>query len=235
VPNLKARWNRFANSRAGTAAYFSLTSSHHSLTRVLLPVIERYARGRVLDLGAGYGTYRPALTQRGTSYVGLDIQPKLGTIDLLADGRSLPLASNQFDTVFCSQVLEHTPEPWRLIREAHRVLAPGGVFIASAPHLSYIHAAPEDYYRYTNYGLAFLLSQAGFGRVEVQPAGGLFSLLASVPPTLYLALLPERPAALVNAVLAVNRFMSRFFVALDDVVDRGKLFTLNFVAVAHKA
>jgi hypothetical protein len=71
--------------------------------------------------------------------------------------------------------------------------------------------------------------------VEVQPAGGLFSLLASVPPTLYLALLPERPAALVNAVLAVNRFVSRFFVALDDVVDRGKLFTLNFVAVAHKA
>ena len=149
MPNLKARWNRFANSRAGTDAYLSLTSSHLSLTRVLLPVVDAHARGRVLDLGAGYGTYRPALTRHGSSYVGLDIQPKPGTIDLLADGRRLPFAPNQFDTVFCSQVLEHTPEPWQLIQEADRVLAPGGVFIVSAPHLSYIHAAPEDYYRYT--------------------------------------------------------------------------------------
>jgi SAM-dependent methyltransferase len=189
----------------------------------------------VLDLGAGYGTYRPALTRRGTAYVGLDIQPRPGTIDLLADGRRLPFASNHFDTVFCSQVLEHTPEPWRLLQEAHRVLASGGVFIVSAPHLSYIHAAPEDYYRYTNYGLAFLLSRAGFERVQIRPAGGLLSLLGSVPPTLYLALLPERSATFVNAVLAVNRLVSRFFVVLDDVVDRGKLFALNFVAVAHKA
>ena len=234
MPNLRARWNQFANSRAGTVAYFTLTASHHSLTRALLPVIAQHACGRVLDLGAGYGTYRLALTRRGTSYVGLDIRPRPGTIDLLADGRRLPFASDHFDTVFCSQVLEHTPEPWCLLQEAHRVLAPGGVLIVSAPHLSYIHAAPEDYYRYTHYGLAFLLGEAGFERVEVRAAGGLFSLLGSIPPTLYLALLPDRPAAFVNAVLAINRLVSRFFVALDDVVDQGNLFALNFIAAAYK-
>ncbi len=231
---LKARWNRFANARAGTVDYFTLTSSHHSLTRTLLPVIERHASGQILDLGAGFGTYRPVLEQCGDVYVGVDIQPHNATLDALADGRQLPFAANEFDTVFCSQVLEHTPEPWRLLAETYRILSPGGVLILSAPHLSYIHAAPEDYYRYTNYGLTFLLRQAGFEQIEVQPAGGAFSLLGSVPQSVYLALLPEKPAGLVKQVLFFNRFLSRLFVAIDNVVDRGKLFALNFVAVARK-
>ena len=234
MPNLKVRWNRFANSRAGTADYLTLTSSHHSLTRALLPLIERYARGRVLDLGSGYGTYRPPLQVRSSLYVGLDIEHKSRSLDLIADGRRLPFAVNTFDTVFSSQVLEHTPEPWCLLGEVQRVLAPGGALILSAPHLSYVHAAPEDYYRYTNFGLAFLLQQAGFEQVEVHPAGGLLSLLGSVPPTVYLALLPEKPAGFVNAVLWLNRWVSRFFVALDDRLDRGKLFALNFIAIARK-
>ena len=234
MQGLRARWNRFANARAGTVDYFTLTSSHHSLTRALLPLIDRHATGRILDIGAGFGTYRAVLERRGGSYIGVDTQLYNATLDILADGRQLPFASNQFDTIFCSQVLEHTPEPWQLLDEAYRVLCPGGVLILSVPHLSYIHAAPEDYYRYTNYGLVFLLQQAGFEWIEVQPAGGIFSLVGSVPQSLCLALLPERPTALVNVVLVLNRFLSRLFVAVDAVLDQDQFFALNFVAVAHR-
>ena len=234
MQGIKARWNRFANRRAGTAEYFTLTSSHHSLTQTLLPLIEQHASGGILDLGAGSGAYRPVLERRGEAYVGVDTQLYNGSLDVLADGRQLPFAANAFDTVFCSQVLEHTPEPRRLLEEAYRVLAPGGVLILSVPHLSYVHAAPEDYYRYTNYGLTFLLRQAGFEQIEVQPAGGVFSLLGSVPQSLCLALLPERPAGLVNVVLSLNRWLSRLFAAIDDVVDRRKLLALNFVAITVK-
>ena len=232
--DLKARWNRFANGRAGTTDYFTLTSSHCSLTQILFPLIEQYASGRVLDLGAGFGVYCPALKKHGETYVGIDIKFGNSTLDVLADGRRLPFASNKFNTVFCSQVLEHTPEPCLLLREACRVLCPGGAFIVSAPHLSYIHAIPEDYYRYTNYGLTFLLRRAGFEQIEMQPAGGMLSLLGSIPQTILLALLPEKPAAFVRVVLLANRFLSRLIVALDGVVDQGKLFALNFVVVARK-
>ena len=232
--SLRARWNRFANRRAGTAAYFTLTSAHYGLARVLLPTVGQHASGKILDLGAGFGTYRPELERLGDQYVGIDAQFHGANLDALADGHQLPFTTGALDTVFCSQVLEHTPEPWQLLQEAHRVLRVGGVLVASAPHLSYVHAAPHDYYRYTNYGLTFLLRQAGFEQIEARPAGGFLSLLGSVPSTVCLGLLPERPAALVRSVLAVNRFASHLIVAIDNAVDRNKVFALNFVVVAVK-
>jgi SAM-dependent methyltransferase len=234
MKRLKERWNRFANVRAGTADYFTLTSSHHSLTRTLLPIIERYTSGKTLDLGAGFGAYRSVLEQCSDFYVGVDVGLYGIALDALADGRQLPFATGAFDTVFCSQVLEHTPEPWRLLGEAYRVLLPGGTLILSVPHLSYIHAAPQDYYRYTDYGLTFLLRQAGFKQIEVQPAGGAFSLLGSVPQSICLAFLPEKPSCLVRSALFFNRFLNRLFVSMDDFMDRDNLFALNFIAVTHK-
>jgi len=234
MPSLRERWNRFANARAGTVDYFTLTSSHHSLTQALLPLIDRRATGRILDIGAGFGTYRAVLERCGDSYIGVDTQLYNATLDILADGRQLPFASNQFDTIFCSQVLEHTPEPWQLLDEAYRVLCPGGVLILSVPHLSYIHAAPEDYYRYTDYGLTFLLQQAGFEWIEVQPAGGIVSLVGGMFQSVCLASLPARPARLVDIVLFLNRYLSRLLATTDDVVDRNRLLVLNYVAVTAK-
>ena len=234
MQSLRERWNRFANARAGTVDYFTLTSSHHSLTQVLLPLIDRYASGKILDLGAGFGTYRAVLKRRGDLYVGADTQLYNMTLDILADGRRLPFAAGKFDTVFCSQVLEHTPEPWQLLHEAYRVLSPGGIMIVSVPHLSYIHAAPEDYYRYTNYGLVYLLQQAGFERIEVQPAGGILSLVGGMLQSVCLAFLPAGPARLVDIVLFFNRSLSHLLAKIDDVVDRDKRLVLNYVAVTAK-
>ena len=200
----------------------------------MLPLIDRHASGKILDLGAGFGTYRAALKRRGDLYVGADMQLYNMTLDILADGRQLPFAADEFDTIFCSQVLEHTPEPWQLLDEAYRVLSPGGVLILSVPHLSYIHAAPEDYYRYTDYGLIFLLRQAGFERIEVQPAGGIFSLVGGMLQSVCLASLPARPTRLVDVVLFFNRYLSRLLATIDDVVDRDRLLALNYVAVTAK-
>src|SRR5207249_3328371 len=41
-----------------------------------------------------------------------------------------------------------------------------------------IHQAPHDYFRYTRFGLAWLLETAGFEVREMRPAGGYFRLLA---------------------------------------------------------
>jgi len=234
MQSLRDRWNRFANSWAGTPHYFTLTSGHLSLTRALLPFIERHAAGRMLDAGAGYGAFRGVLHQRGQSYCGLDLHLGAGAVDVLADGREMPFAANTFDTVLCSQVIEHTPEPWRLLKYTCRVLRPGGVLILSAPHLSYVHAIPNDFYRFTSFGLTFLLQQAGFKVETVVPAGGLLSLVGSLLPTLYLALLPPRPSRLARGIMFVNRAISHLIVKIDSWLDRSKLLALNFVAVARK-
>lgn len=49
------------------------------------------------------------------------------------DACALELGGRQFDVVISSEVIEHIPEPQRLIRSVYRVLKPGGLFIVTTP------------------------------------------------------------------------------------------------------
>jgi SAM-dependent methyltransferase len=53
---------------------------------------------------------------------------------LCADGYQLPFADASFSLVLLIAVLEHTGEPWRLLREARRVLKPGGRTLIVVPN-----------------------------------------------------------------------------------------------------
>jgi SAM-dependent methyltransferase len=51
-----------------------------------------------------------------------------------ADGYQLPFADASFKLVLLVAVLEHTREPWRLLHETRRVLAPGGRVLIVVPN-----------------------------------------------------------------------------------------------------
>jgi SAM-dependent methyltransferase len=87
------------------------------------------AGSRVLDLGAGPGYFSEALAARGATVVAVEqaaLDPPAGIAGLIADGARLPFATASFDGVFCSNVLEHTPDIPRLLAEIERVVRPGG-------------------------------------------------------------------------------------------------------------
>ncbi len=89
----------------------------------------------VLDVGCGTGDLAGSLPDRA-HWIGLDNSPaqlaqaKAGPV-LRADARRLPFGDGVFGAVVCHWMLYHLDHPTEVITEAHRVLRPGGLFLAS--------------------------------------------------------------------------------------------------------
>jgi ubiquinone/menaquinone biosynthesis C-methylase UbiE len=65
-----------------------------------------------------------------------------------------------YDCVFCSGVLEHVDDFRKGFDEITRVLKPGGVLLLGLPFRQAIHLAPHDYWRFTEYGIKFMLKDS---------------------------------------------------------------------------
>ncbi len=79
-----------------------------------------------------------------------------------------PLEREGFDLIFAEQVFEHIRAPRRAAANVWQMLRPGGYFIVSTPFLYQVHAAPEDFSRWTEAGLKFLLIEGGFAAESIQ-------------------------------------------------------------------
>ena len=134
------------------------------------------ARGRVLDVGCASRWIERWLAP-GCSYVGLDY-PATGRDlykarpELFADASELPLQDATFDTVVLLEVLEHLRRPCEALREAARVVRPGGTVLLSMPFLYPVHDAPHDYQRLTIHGLIRDVEAAGLRIERAAPALG---------------------------------------------------------------
>ena len=112
-----------------------------------LGLIQKYAPlegKRVLDVGCGVGMYLRAIRAFGGRVYGLDIdaQRAVQAHQLLPDvvvapAEQLPFVQGSFDVVLLHEVIEHVKDDQCAIREAHRVLAPGGRMVIFAPNRLY--------------------------------------------------------------------------------------------------
>lgn len=131
----------------------------------------------VLDLGCGTRPFEPEIAKVAKRYIGIDWSNSIhGThADIVADlNVPLPIRDSVADVVVSLEVLEHLREPQRMLQEAHRILKTGGKLILSAPFQWWVHEAPWDYYRYTRYGLAYMLDRAGFAGLQVEETTGFW-------------------------------------------------------------
>lgn len=106
-------------------------STHADRYRGLLKLAGRLTpESRVLDVGCGEGNLIAKLPL--CRAFGVDVEPQiLKRGGVAAQGEALPYRDGTFDVVFCSEVIEHVPDPDRLVAEIRRVLKPRGSAVIS--------------------------------------------------------------------------------------------------------
>ena len=90
----------------------------------------------------------------------LDIDPNSDS-DYIADlcnTNTEIIPNDTFDLIICSEVLEHTNNPFHAVNELRRILKPKGLVCVSTPFNFRIHGPLPDNWRFTIHGLKVLFS-----------------------------------------------------------------------------
>jgi ArsR family transcriptional regulator len=148
-----------------------------ALLRLLPPMV-------IADLGAGEGAFALLLAERAKKVIAVDTSAKMIEVGReqasrngikniefrLGDMEELPIRDAKVDLVFFSQSLHHALHPDRAVREANRILRPGGriVILDLAKHrfeeARELYA--DEWLGFSEPELEAMLEEAGF--VEVQ-------------------------------------------------------------------
>ena len=145
-----------------------LSHPNYLTRKRLLQSIQRYSvklKGILLDFGCGSKPYRSLFSVE--QYVGLDFEnpghPHINEqIDVFYDGKTIPFNNEHFDSIFSSEVLEHVFNPDEILKELNRVLKKEGTILLTCPFAICEHEVPNDFARYSSYGLKALFEKNGF-------------------------------------------------------------------------
>jgi SAM-dependent methyltransferase len=140
-------------------------------------VLKKHAQllnGNIIDIGCGAKPYKEYTTS--SRYIGMD-ESEGASCDVRAGAVSIPFKPDSFDSVICTEVLEHLDEPGKCILEIERVLRSGGYLYVTVPQSWGLHYEPHDYWRFTRYGIEYLLKKHDFEIVDIERLGGIFSMV----------------------------------------------------------
>jgi len=100
-------------------------------------------------------------------------------LDYLCDIVDIPVKDGQFDSVMCTEVLEHVPDPVRAIEELARIIKPNGYLLLTAPFNSLTHFSPYHFSSgFNRYFYEHHLKRLGFKIIDCTANGNFFEFIA---------------------------------------------------------
>ncbi|HET9530052.1 MAG TPA: methyltransferase domain-containing protein, partial [Blastocatellia bacterium] len=185
-PEMDRWWTKAAGKALAT-----LPPLRHRATYGLDVMCPPYiGRGELLDVGCGNGSYLYAARRLGWKVTGIDIDPvaariteeslNISVIVGALEEAGFPDAS--FDVIHMYHLIEHVPDPIRMIRECYRILRPGGMVIIGTNNLgSLVHwwfkenyaqlDAPHHMFLFTPRTLRKVVERGGLSIVKLLTRG----------------------------------------------------------------
>lgn len=197
-----------------------------------------YKNKKILDIGAGDLPFKKYFSEN--SYFSQDIiQNKTNSINFIGDmNKGIPaIKKESFDYILCTQVLEHLYDPKESFKEFSRILKPKGYLFLTTHMVFDEHMEPNDYFRFTKYGLKTLGDMSGFNLSHISPHGGIFTVLAYLISFLPIKLFMKRNSVIYYVYLVL------FFLPIVtinvlcyflDFLDRKKTLTINYECIFKK-
>src|ERR1035437_2264081 len=109
----------------------------HGMAGGVVEWLDAKAGEYILDLGCGDGQLTQRIAKTGASAVGVDTSPEMtaaardrGIVAEVAKAEALPYMRKEFDAVFSNAVLHWVRDQGAMMAEVHRVIKPGGRFVA---------------------------------------------------------------------------------------------------------
>jgi 2-polyprenyl-3-methyl-5-hydroxy-6-metoxy-1,4-benzoquinol methylase len=217
------------------------------------PCVERrvlpwHGQGRLLDFGCGGGSFLERMHRQGWHVTGLDasaetvrrVGAELGVPVLTGSLPHPDLEPGTFDVVTMWHSLEHVHHPLAILREAHRLLAPGGRVIVAVPNIDsaafrwfgpawFALDLPRHLTHFTPATLRAMLDRAGFRVARLRQIRHSDWLLSSAKlarrvgrPTFWQRQLARKPLAKVVAWASYVAGQSDCMLAAGEkAMDRG--------------
>jgi ubiquinone/menaquinone biosynthesis C-methylase UbiE len=192
-----------------------------------------YANGQLLDVGCGKMPYKSIFDQKVVRYIGLDINND--TADIKGDFLKVKISNESFDTVLCTQVLEHVFDPKKILNKIYRILRSRGVLILTVPFTGSLHEIPNDYFRYTRFALKRMLEDSNFDVIYIKEEGNWISALGQdfifYLESSFNRYLLKYPKRLFQFII---QLFVRGFSYLPDRIVKSKYSNINYIVVAKK-